>query len=81
MREELKKNKRSLKRSLKTQHKFETARRVGKNKYVPVEPPISDVPELTGSLREIIPQGGVLKHTLNNMQKRNLIEITKPQFK
>jgi hypothetical protein len=81
LREELKRNKRSLKKSLVTQKKFETPRRICKNRYTPVAPPISDVRELTGSLREILPQGNVLKDALGNMQKRSLIEITKPQFK
>lgn len=79
--EELKKEKKSLKRLQKSVKKFETPRRIGKNKFVADGPTVADISELTGSLREIVPQGNVLKDELRSLQKRNLIEVTKPQFK
>lgn len=79
--EELKKEKKSLKRLQKSAKKFETPRRVGKNKFTVDGPIIADISELTGSLREIVPQGNILRDELKSLQKRNLIEVTKPQFK
>lgn len=79
--EELKKEKKSLKRLQKSAKKFEVPRRVGKNKFTMDEPTVADISELTGSLREIVPQGNVMRDELKSLQKRNLIEVTKPQFK
>lgn len=79
--EEHKREKRSLKRLQKSAKKFENARRVGKNKFEDTEVQFSQISELAGSLRELIPQGNILRDKFRNMQKRNLIEVTKPQFK
>ncbi len=79
--EEGKTMKRSLKRLQKSLKKFELPRRVGRNKFTNEDAIISEVPELTGSLREVIPQGNILRDELLSLQKRNLIEVSKPQFK
>lgn len=81
MKDEMKKEKKELKRVKKTAEKFEKVRRVGRNKFGDDERQFADIGELTGSLREIIPAGNILKDKFLNMQKRNLIEVVKPQFK
>lgn len=81
MRIEKKNEKRELKKLRKDAEKLEKARRIGKNKFPEEEAQISSVGELTGSLREIIPAGNILKDKFLNMQKRSLIEVVKPQFK
>lgn len=52
--EEIIKTKRELKRLRKSSEKFKSARRVGRNKFVSPDPVVSDVNELTGSLRKIV---------------------------
>lgn len=71
----------SLRKRQNLSKKSEMPRRTGKNLFKEEDLNITQIPDLTGSLREIIPQGGVLRSKFINMQKRSLIEVTKPQFK
>lgn len=81
LQKEKKQQKRELKRIQKAGEKLNTARRVGRNKFIGNEHSFTEVNELTGSLREIIPTGNILKDRFLSMQKRSLIEVVKPQFK
>ncbi|XP_065207482.1 ribosome biogenesis protein NOP53 [Planococcus citri] len=78
---EKKQKRRELKRIKKAAEKLEKPGRVGKNKFTGDESNFTSVNELTGSLREIIPVGNILKDRFHSLQKRSLIEVVKPQFK
>ena len=78
---ERKQKKKELKKIRKAGEKLGKARRVGKNKFTGDDANFNNVNELTGSLREIIPSGNILKDRFLSMQKRSLIEVVKPQFK
>lgn len=74
--------KKKLKRLQRREKKLREPGRVCKHKFNPCdEASFTLAGELCGSLREMIPVGNVLKDRFLNMQKRNLIEVMKPQFK
>uniref|UniRef100_A0A915PYA6 Ribosome biogenesis protein NOP53 n=1 Tax=Setaria digitata TaxID=48799 RepID=A0A915PYA6_9BILA len=55
--------------------RFAGTQRLGRGRFQPCEKSVLLAEELSGSLRELKPQGSILMERLNSLQKRNMLSI------
>ncbi|VDK18542.1 unnamed protein product [Anisakis simplex] len=64
-----------LRRKQKWTKKLLGTQQLGRGKFKPEEQPFLMTDELTGSLRELKPQGNILMDRLKSLQKRNMLPV------